>query len=120
MDVAYHSLGEVMSKHKGLPKYRPGVSRFAVAELDSSKNTHRFCIARIDGKVRGGSLWRVTQDIFTSSQADRIAEQLNRLEQERARSKVDCCIVLNVKTLKAGLCPRSAAKRLKLPDLVVD
>jgi hypothetical protein len=109
-----------MSKRKGLPKYRPGVSRFAAAELDSSKKAHRFSIARIDGRLREGALWRVTEDIFTSQQADSIVQQLNRLELERARAKNNSYIVLNVKTLRAYLCAPSAAKSLKPPDLIVD
>jgi hypothetical protein len=108
-----------MGKRKGLPKYRPGVSRFAVAELDSKK-AHRFSIARIDGRLREGALWRVTEDIFTSQQADGIVQQLNRLELERARANNNSYIVLNVKTLRAYLCAPAAAKRLQPPDLVVD
>jgi hypothetical protein len=109
-----------MSGRKGLPKYRPGISRFAVAELDTSKNAHRYSIARIDGKLRNGASWRVTEDMFTSRQADRIAERLNRLARERAAMKADCCVVLNLSTLETYLCPRSSAKELKPPDLIVD
>lgn len=109
-----------MSRRKRLPKYHPGVSRFAVTELDSSKKAHRFSIARIDGRLREGALWRVTEDIFTSQQADDIARRLNRLELERARAKSNSYIVLNVKTLRTYLCEPSAAKTLQPPDLIVD
>jgi len=112
-------MGEAMRKSKRLPKFRHGVPRFAVAELESKK-ARRFSIARIEGRVREGSAWRVTEDTFTSRQADGIAQQLNQLAQERAGSKADSCIVLNVKTLKARLCSLSVAKNLKAPDLVVD
>src|SRR5215470_9250361 len=108
-----------MSKSEGLPKFKPGVSRFAVAEMEVKK-ARRFSIARIEGKMRGGSAWRVTEDMFTSGQAERIVEQLNRLAQERARTKNDSYIVLNLKTLKAYLCLPAKAKTLRAPNLVID
>jgi len=94
--------------------------RFAAAELDACKKARRFSIARIEGRLRGGSAWRVTEDVFTGNQADRIVEQLNRLAEERSRTKSDACIVLNVNTLKAYLCSLSKAKTLQSPELVVD
>lgn len=109
-----------MSKLNGLPKYRPGMVRFAAAEMDVSKKARRFSIARIEGRLRGGSIWRVTEDIFTGREADRVVEQLNRLAQERAEAKSDSCVVLNVNTLKAYLCPISKAKSLRPPELIVD
>jgi len=109
-----------MSKSKGLPNYRPGVPRFAVAELGSPKKAHRFSIARIEGKLRSGQAWRVTDDMFTSQEAGRIVEQLNRLVEERARGKENSCIVLNTKKLSAYLCPVLKAKTLRAPNLVVD
>jgi hypothetical protein len=109
-----------MSRLNGLPKYRRGIVRFAAAEMDLSKKARRFSITRIEGRLRDGSVWRVTEDIFTSNQADRIVDQLNRLAQERNRTKSDSCIVLNVNTLKAYLCPLSKAKGLQSPELVID
>ena len=109
-----------MSGRKGLPRYRPGISRFAVAELDASKKAQRYSIARIDGKLRNAETWRVTEDLFTSRQADRIAQRLNRLASERAAMKADCCLVLNVSTLETYLCPRTVASKLRPPELIVD
>lgn len=109
-----------MQKHKGLPRYRPGVPRFAAVELESTKRAHRYSIARIEGELRDDNAWRVTDDIFTSQQADRIVRQLNQLAQDRARAKENSCLVLNLKTLKAYACPAAKAKTLRAPNLVVD